>query len=130
MSEEKIIHVIPTPLDAEYTNPVIYIGGAKTDVLQQGDITIKAEVKNNKREEGTKAQLAAVVTKDNKLVIKKATDVVNIAKTDYSSAPTVLEVNFELPDLTDGEYEVQAFLFDNLTDLNCLSDYQTWREEN
>ncbi len=130
LSEEKTIHVTPTPLDAEYAKPVIYIGGAKTDVLQQGDITIKAEVKNNKREEGTKAQLAAVVTKDNKLVIKKATDVVNIAKTDYSSTPTVLEVNFELPDLTDGEYEVQAFLFDNLTDLNCLSDYQTWREEN
>lgn len=130
LSEEKIINVTPTPLDAEYTNPAIYIGGVKTDILQQGNVTIKAEVKNNKREEGTKAQLAAVVTKDNKLVIKKATDVVNVAKTDYSSAPTELEVSLELPDLSDGEYEVQAFLFDNLTDLNCLSDYRTWKEEN
>lgn len=122
------IAVIPTPEDLEYTMPVLLESGIVQQAVTNGTLSVKTELKNNKIEGGVSAQLVVCVTNDNELIQKFATPVTSVPKTDYSATPITLNLPITLTDISDGEYEIQAFVFDNLADMNPIMPYSQWNE--
>jgi len=120
----------PTPDDFECFEFGLY----KNYVYQDGfygntDFNATAVLKNNKIEEGQNAQIIAVLRKDGERIAATASAITNIPKTKYNENGTEISTTINVPDVSDGEYEISVYLWDGIEDMTILTPFEIYHEK-
>ena len=90
--------------------------------------TVRAKLKNNRIDEGVKAQVIAVLRKDGERIDAAASNVAGVAKSKYDEKPTEISADITVPDRSDGEYELSVYLWDGLETMTILAPYKIYKE--
>lgn len=104
----------------------LYRDGSLVDaVSSDGEYTAKAVLKNYMIEEGLNAQIIAVLRKNGKRVDASASDIVTVSKSGVVAPGTEIQTQITVGDLSDGEYELSAYLWDGLGSMKILLPHKT-----
>ena len=104
-------------------------GKPVNEISSEGEYTARAVIKNYTVDEGVNAQIMAVLRKDGKRVDAAASDVTTVSVSGYFAKGTEVQTQITVSDLSDGEYELSAYLWDGLGSMKILLPYKTIGEE-
>ncbi len=104
----------------------LYQDGKQVDeISSDGEYTARAVIKNYTVDEGVNAQIIAVLRKDGKRVDAAASDLTTVSVSKYFARGTVVQTQITVGDLSDGEYELSAYLWDGLGSMKILLPHKT-----
>ena len=88
--------------------------------LETGTLSAEISIENNSVSDGIKAQLIAVLYKDEIVVESEATEPLTINPNGSLVEPTILSVPISISTLDDGEYRLEIFVWDSFKTMNTV----------
>ena len=88
--------------------------------LEAGNLRTEISIENNHLENPIKAQLIAVLYKNNSVIKTAASEAVTIEKNGNTSEATKLSADITVPSLEDGKYRLEVFVWDSFKTMNIV----------
>ncbi len=102
--------------DYEITDNGLFNGAMEVSSLSEGTYKVKTVINNHKVEAGVQAQVMALLKKDGITVKSAASEITNAG-----IGENEIGFDFEIPDTSDGDYELYIFTWDSLKDMHILT---------
>lgn len=100
----------------------MYRGNTNFTNLVRGTMTIENQIKNNRMGDSFSAELIVALYKNGELVKIWAGNPQIIPQTDSNEEPVSIQKRISIPNLDDGDYHLEIFLWDNYETMKVLKN--------